>query len=164
MLGTRQLDQMQRCILDVLARNIPGDLIEAGVWRGGLTIFMRAVLMAYRVTDRRVWVADSFAGLPTINRQHDTSGWQRGDMAVSLEAVRDNFARYGLLDEQVVFLKGFFAETLPKAPVRSLSILRVDADLYQSTMDVLRNLYSVLSIGGMQSSMITKTCQIAGRR
>jgi len=148
MLGTRQLDSMQRCIVDVLNRNIPGDLIEAGVWRGGMTIFMRAVLMAYHVTDRKVWVADSFDGLPAIDRVHETFDWQTGDMAIPLETVRDNFARYGLLDEQVVFLKGFFAETLPKAPVRPLSILRVDADLYQSTMDVLRNLYSALSIGG----------------
>ena len=148
MLGTRQLDQMQRCIVDVITRNIPGDLIEAGVWRGGMTIFMRAVLMAYQVTDRKVWVADSFDGLPAIDTQSETFDWRRGDMAISLASVKDNFARYGLLDEQVVFLKGFFAETLPKAPVRSLSILRVDADLYQSTKDVLRNLYSALSPGG----------------
>ena len=148
MLGTRQLDQMQRCVADVLARNIPGDLIEAGVWRGGMTIFMRAVLKAYQITDRKVWVADSFAGLPTIDRQADTFDWQRGDMAVSLETVKNNFARYGLLDEQVVFLKGFFSETLPGAPIRQLSILRVDADLYESTMDVLGNLYSALSPGG----------------
>jgi O-methyltransferase len=148
MLGTRQLDQMQRCVVDVLTRNIPGDLIEAGVWRGGMTIFMRAALKAYQVADRKVWVADSFAGLPTIDRRHETFDWKSGDMAISVETVRGNFARYGLLDEQVVFLKGFFAETLPNAPVRSLSILRVDADLYQSTMDVLRNLYSALSVGG----------------
>jgi O-methyltransferase len=148
MLGTRQLDHVQRCIIDVLTRNIHGDLIEAGVWRGGMTIFMRAALMAYQITDRKVWVADSFAGLPEIARQHETFAWHRGDMAVSLEAVRNNFARYGLLDEQVVFLKGFFSETLPTAPIRQLSILRVDADLYESTMDVLRNLYAALSVGG----------------
>jgi hypothetical protein len=148
MLGTRQLDHMQQCIVDVLTRNIPGDLIEAGVWRGGMTIFMRAALMAYQVADRKVWVADSFAGLPAIDRQNDAFAWQGGDMAVSLETVRINFARYGLLDEQVVFLEGFFCETLPTAPIRQLSILRVDADLYASTMDVLRNLYSVLSAGG----------------
>jgi O-methyltransferase len=148
MLGTRQLDHMQRCIVDVLTRNIPGDLIEAGVWRGGMTIFMRAVLKAYQITDRKIWVADSFAGLPEIDRQRETFAWQRGDMAVSLETVENNFARYGLLDEQVMFLKGFFSETLPTAPIRQLSILRVDADLYESTMDVLRNLYSALSAGG----------------
>jgi hypothetical protein len=104
--------------------------------------------MAYGVTDRKLWVADSFAGLPAIDRQNDTFDWQSGDMAVSLETVRSNFARYGLLDEQVVFLKGFFGETLPSASIRQLSILRVDADLYESTMDVLRNLYSSLSPGG----------------
>jgi O-methyltransferase len=148
MLGTRQLDQMQRCIEDVLTRNIPGDLIEAGVWRGGMTIFMRAVLMAYQATDRKVWVADSFAGLPEADGKNDTFAWRKGDMAVSLEIVRTNFARYGLLDDQVVFLKGFFCDTLPAAPISRLSILRVDADMYASTMDVLRNLYPVLSPGG----------------
>lgn len=148
MLGTRQLDHMQQCIVDVLRRNVPGDLIEAGVWRGGMTIFMRAVLMAYQVTDRKVWVADSFAGLPEIDRRQDTFAWQKGDMAVPLETVKNNFARYGLLDDQVAFLKGYFSETLPTAPIRQLSILRADADLYESTMDVLTNLYSALSAGG----------------
>jgi O-methyltransferase len=148
MLGTRQLDHMQKCIVDVLTRNVPGDLIEAGVWRGGMAIFMRAVLMAYQVTDRKVWAADSFAGLPAFDRQNDTFDWNTGDMAVSLETVKTNFARYGLLDEQAVFLKGFFSDTLPTAPIRQLSILRVDADLYESTIDVLRNLYSALSPGG----------------
>ena len=148
MLGTRQLDLMQKCIADVLTRNIPGDLIEAGVWRGGMTIFMRAALAAYQVNDRQVWVADSFAGLPEIDRRHDGSAWNKGEMAVSLDTVRNNFARYGLLDEQVVFLKGFFSDTLPTASIRQLAILRVDADLYGSTMDVLRNLYSALSTGG----------------
>lgn len=148
MLGTRQLDHMQRCITDVLARNIPGDLIEAGVWRGGMTIFMRAVLKAYQVRDRKVWVADSFAGLPEIDRRTDFFAWNPGDMAASLETVKDNFARYGLLDGQVVFVQGFFREALPKAGIRRLAILRVDADLYGSTMDALDNLYPALSPGG----------------
>ena len=148
MLGTRQLDHMQRCILDVLDRSVPGDLLEAGVWRGGMTIFMRAVLKAYGVTDRKVWVADSFAGLPEIDGQLETFAWRSGDMAASLDMVRDNFARYGLLDESVEFLPGFFSETLPKTTIGRLSILRADADLYGSTMDVLCNLYPALSVGG----------------
>jgi O-methyltransferase len=69
-------------------------------------------------------------------------------MAASLKTVRNNFTRYGLLDEQEVFLKGFFGETLPAAPIQQLSILRVDADLYESTTDVLRNLYGALPVGG----------------
>lgn len=148
MLGTRQLDHMQKCIADVLDRRVPGDLIETGVWRGGMTIFMRAVLKAFDVKDRKVWVADSFAGLPPVDRRKETFAWKAGDMAVSLETVRNNFARYGLLDDQVIFLKGFFSDTLPTAPIRQLAILRVDADLYDSTVDVLGSLYSALSPGG----------------
>jgi O-methyltransferase len=143
MIGTRQLDNIQFCITDVLHRKVPGDLIEAGAWRGGVTIFMRAVLKAYGDNERRVWVADSFEGLPK-----NTENLREGDMAVSLDEVRENFARYGLLDENVHFLKGFFNATLPDAPISKLSILRADADLYESTMDVLTNLYPKLSVGG----------------
>ena len=148
MLGTRQLDHMQRCIVEVLERQVSGDLIEAGVWRGGMAIFMRAALKAYGCRDRKVWVADSFAGLPPINPEHETFDWQMGSMAVPLATVKNNFARYGLLDEQVAFLEGFFSATLPRSPIERLAILRVDADLYESTLDVLRNLYQALSPGG----------------
>jgi len=148
MLGTRQLDHMQMCINDVLDRGIPGDLVEAGVWRGGMTIFMRAALGVRRERKRRVWVVDSFEGLPNPDAALDSFGWKAGEMAVSVDEVRGNFARYGLLDDQVVFLKGFFSDTLPKAPISALSILRVDADLYESTRDVLENLYPKLSVGG----------------
>ncbi len=148
MLGTRQLDNMQFCIVDILQRHVPGDLMEAGVWRAGMTIFMRAVLKAYGDRERRVWVADSFEGLPEPDAPFDSFGWKRGQMAVSLDEVKDNFARYGLLDDKVCFLKGFFGETLPGAPINELAILRVDADLYESTLDVLTHLYGRLSIGG----------------
>jgi O-methyltransferase len=68
MLGTCQLDHMQACIADVLTPNVPGDVIEAGVWRGGMAIFMRAALAAFQSTGRKVCVADSFAGLPEVDR------------------------------------------------------------------------------------------------
>ena len=71
------------------------------------------MLKAYQIADRRVWVADSFAGLPSIDAQHETFEWRAGDMAVSLETVKDGFARYGLLDEQMQFLKGFFPTRFP---------------------------------------------------
>ena len=62
--------------------------------------------------------------------------------------VRRNFERYGLLDDQVVFLKGWFKDTLPKADIGALSILRLDGDMYQSTMDALNALYPRVSPGG----------------
>jgi len=148
MLGIKQLDQMQACITDVIKRNVPGDVLEAGVWRGGMTIFMRGVLKVMGERQRRVWVVDSFEGLPDPEASFDSFGWMKGAMAVSLDQVRSSFARYGLLDEQVVFLKGFFNDTLQDAGISALSVLRVDADLYESTRDVLNHLYPKLSAGG----------------
>lgn len=148
MLGLRQLEHVQECIVDVLQNGVPGDLLEAGVWRGGMAIFMRGALRAYGARDRIVWAADSFAGLPQPDEGQEYDQWSEGDMAVSLEEVRQNFERYGLLDGQVRFLKGFFGDTLHHAPIERLAILRVDADLYSSTMDVLNNLYKRLSSGG----------------
>jgi O-methyltransferase len=148
MLGTRQLDNMQACISTILSDGIEGDLLEAGVWRGGMTIFMRAVLRAHGDRRRRVWVADSFAGLPIPDRAHESFGWRPGDMSASIDEVRANFAKYGLLDEQVQFLEGYFKETLPHSAIPQLAILRVDADLYESTKEVLAALYPRLAVGG----------------
>jgi len=153
MIGLARLDNLQYCITDVLQRRVPGDLIETGVWRGGATIFMRAVLKAYGDTRRTVWVADSFQGLPKPDARRypadtDDVFWALDVLAVSLEDVKANFARYGLLDDQVRFLVGWFSDTLPRAEIERLSILRLDGDMYESTMDGLRNLYPKLSAHG----------------
>ncbi len=144
MIGIPELDNLQFCIEQVLVDDVPGDLIETGVWRGGATIFMRAVLAAYGVTDRTVWVADSFQGFPSDALGSDTYY----EFAVSLDTVRANFARYGLLDEQVRFLAGWFKDTLPDAPFSQLAVARLDGDLYESTWDAMSSLYPRLSPGG----------------
>lgn len=153
MVGLQRLDHVHRCIADVLSNDVPGDLIETGVWRGGTCIFMRAALAAYGEHDRVVWVADSFAGLPKPDAKaypHDggDSHWTARVLAVSRKEVEANFHRYGLLDEQVRFLEGWFKDTLPNAPIEKLSIIRLDGDMYESTMDGLQALYPKLSVGG----------------
>ena len=70
MIGLKRLANLRMCVETILDDRVPGDLIETGVWRGGATIFMRAILKARNVTDRRVWVADSFAGLPAPDVAH----------------------------------------------------------------------------------------------
>jgi len=153
MIGLKRLDNLLQCCRDVVEKKIQGDFIETGVWRGGSCILMRAVLAAYRDTGRKVFVADSFAGLPPPDE--DNYEADAGDvhhqmdfLAVSEEQVRRNFERYGLLDEQVVFLKGWFKDTLPTAPIDDLAILRLDGDMYESTMTALDALYDKLSPGG----------------
>jgi O-methyltransferase len=153
MVGLRRLDNVERCIADVLERDIPGDLVEAGAWRGGTTIFMRAVLAAYGDERRRVWVADSFQGLPKpdaaafpADAKLDYTGYP--ELAVGVEQVKANFARYGLLDERVEFLPGWFKDTLAEAPIDRIAVMRLDGDLYESTVDALDALYPKLSVGG----------------
>lgn len=153
MIGLKRLDNIQFCVEGVIQNNIKGDLIETGVWRGGACIFMQAILAAYGVTDRRVFVADSFAGLPKPNETKYTEDkgnrcYKELFLAVSKEEVEANFEKYGLLDSQVVFLQGWFKDTLPNAPIDKLAVLRLDADMYESTMDALSNLYPKLSKGG----------------
>ena len=149
MAGHRRIENVQHCIENVITNGVPGDFIETGVWRGGMTIFMRGVLKAYGITDRTVWVADSFEGLPAPANEAD--GWDLSDvryLKVSLEQVQENFRKFGLLDEHVKFLKGWFKDTLPVAPITRLAILRLDGDMYSSTMDALRSLYDKVSSGG----------------
>ena len=153
MVGLKRLDNLQFCISDVLRQGVPGDLLEAGVWRGGAAIFMRGALKAYGDAHRVVWVVDSFQGLPRPDpvRYPEDKGdrhWTHPELSASLETVKQNFARYGLLDERVRFLHGWFKDTLPRAPIQRLAVLRIDADMYASTMEALSHLYQKVSIGG----------------
>ena len=152
MIGLHRMNNIQACMAQIVADGVPGDLIETGVWRGGSTIFMRGILAAYGITDRTVWVADSFQGLPVpdVERYPVDAFWepQASFLHVSEEVVRANFARYELLDDQVRFLVGWFKDTLPTAPIEQLALLRLDGDLYGSTWDALNALYPKLAPGG----------------
>jgi O-methyltransferase len=153
MIGMKRLNQLQECVEDVLEHNVPGDFIEAGTWRGGAAIFLRALLKAHRVEDRSVWVADSFEGLPSpdVDKYPADAGdydFTSPVLAVPLEQVKLNFARFGLLDDHVQFVKGWFRDSLPKLRDKQWSVIRLDGDMYESTMDGLQFLYPKLSIGG----------------
>lgn len=154
MVGLKRLENVQACIASVIRDGVPGDFIEAGTWRGGTAIFMRAALSAFGDSTRTVWVADSFQGLPKPDaenypRDAGDKHWQVNQyLGVSLENVQANFKRYGFLDDRVRFLKGWFKDSLPAAPITSLAIARLDGDMYESTIQALTSLYPKLSVGG----------------
>lgn len=153
MVGLKRMQNIEDCVTAIIEDEVPGDLIETGVWRGGSCIFMRGNLKAWGDTTRKVWVADSFEGLPAPNEKdfpadagqvfHEQKG-----LSVGEAVVRHNFERYGLLDDQVKFLKGWFKDTLPTAPIEQLALIRLDGDLYESTIQALEALYPKLSPGG----------------
>lgn len=149
MIGLRRMENLQYCVEEILKNNIPGDLIETGVWRGGACIFMRGILKEYGIANRKVFVADSFKGFPNPKYDMDKCATFLNDsiLSVSKENVKSNFKKYGMLDEQVEFIEGYFSDTLPKIE-GIFSLLRLDGDLYESTWDGLINLYPKLSVGG----------------
>lgn len=152
MIGRKRLKQLRLACEGVLVRGIRGDFVEAGVWRGGASILMRGVLAAYRVENRKVWLFDSFSGLPAPSLefpQDKNSNFHEFDeLSVSLEQVKHNFASYKLLDPNVVFVKGWFKDTMPQAQVKKIALLRLDGDLYESTIQGLEQLYPKVSSGG----------------
>ena len=154
MVGMRRLDNLHQCARMVLREGVPGDFVETGVWRGGCGLLMRAVLEAYEDTERSVWLADSFQGLPAPSLAEypqdsgDPHATLTSYLGVSLETVQANFRRYGLLDDRVKFLPGWFRDTLPVAPVERIAVLRLDGDMYESTHLALTHLYPKLSSGG----------------
>jgi hypothetical protein len=151
MVSPQRLRNVKEAAEAVLAEKLPGDFVEAGVWRGGLCILMKAVLAAAG-EQRRVFVCDSFQGLPEITEGVDAplKLHERPLLAVSAEQVRANFDLFGLLDEHVVFVEGWFADTMPKLreEIGEIAILRLDGDYYTSTRDVLDQLYDKVVPGG----------------
>lgn len=153
MTGRHRLDFLQQAIETIVAENVPGDIIETGVWRGGSMIFASALLDLSSETERSIWCADSFEGMPVptvagegFSGTEDFS--DRAYLTVSVDQVKNNFRRFNVLSDRIKFLKGWFSETLPTAPIEKIAILRLDGDLYESTMDALKPLYPKVSRGG----------------
>ncbi len=158
MIGRHRLNNIQYCMEYCLENDIPGDFIETGVWRGGAVIFMKGILKAHGIKDRKVYVADSFEGCPKPEldrypfdkkkRQSRHDFYQIQILSVSKEEVEENFQRYNLLDENVIFVEGFFEHSLHLVDTPNIAVLRLDGDMYSSTIQVLDQLYDKVPKGG----------------
>jgi O-methyltransferase len=154
MIGLHRLNNIERCAERLFADGVEGDFLEAGVCQGGATIFMRALQVAHGQGHRRTWVVDSFEGVPPSEKEVDRRYPIRLEearepwLACSLARVRDNFVRYGLLDDGVEWVPGWVSESLPAAPIGPLALLRIDVDLYSPTAECLDLLYDRLVPGG----------------
>ena len=151
MIGLKRMQQLHDALDTIRREDIPGDLMETGVWRGGAVIFMTAYLRVYGM-HRTVFAADSFEGLPPPDPRYPVDAGDQHHAyevtRVSLEQVKANFAKYDIPTDDVVFIKGFFADTMPTAPVDDLALLRLDGDMYSSTIEVLETMYPKVNAGG----------------
>jgi len=154
MIGWKRIDNIAAILADVIQNGIEGDYIETGVWRGGASVFAKGVLSVMEQNSTRIsYVCDSFRGLPPGDKKlhKNDAGWDTTKyLEVPLEIVANNFMKFGLMDPNVVFAKGFFNETMPPLSrlIKKLSVMRLDGDMYESTVDVLYHMYDKLSVGG----------------
>jgi O-methyltransferase len=155
MVGLARLANVLDCTARALVDGVPGDLVETGVWRGGTAIYLRAILAALGDESRRVWACDSFQGLPEADAERYPIDvplrlHEHAALAVGVDAVRAAFERYGLLDDRVRFVEGWFRDTLPvlAGEIGPIAVLRLDGDLYESTIDALTHLEPLVSPGG----------------
>jgi len=149
----------------VAQAGLPGDLVECGVWRGGSVMMMALELLRRGAADRRLWLYDTFAGLPMPDAAVDVDilgnraidGWQAATLpdgqtywAYADEAdVRRNMALTGYPAEQLRFVPGMVEETLPATAPERIALLRIDTDWYASYRHVLHALYDRVVPGGV---------------
>ena len=137
-LGRFRLDHLARSLEVIRDEAVEGDLVDSGTRRGGAGIFMRGFLEAHEMSRRRVWVADRF----------ENGGSDGFRFARDLNTVREGFARFGLLDDRVVFLQGPPSRTLLEAPINHLALLRVDSQDPDEIEGLLGGLYDRVTPGG----------------
>jgi O-methyltransferase len=150
------LELAERCIVD----NVPGDFVECGVYRGVHPAVMAYACQKHGVTNRRVHLFDSFAGIPESGPRDDETitgcihGGDRlvsvGHSVCSVEDVQRRMRQWGVDASLLVYHKGWFQQTVKPAAamIDAIAILRLDCDLYTSTMACLPSLYPKLSRGG----------------
>jgi O-methyltransferase len=149
----------------VVDQNIDGDFVECGVWRGGNAIVAAEIFKLYN-SPKKVWLFDTFKGMTAPTEEDvrisdgklakhrylsDDRGTHNEWCYASIDDVRNNFIKKGLLSKNVVFVEGDILETLNNTPPEvpsKISVLRLDTDWYESTKMELEILYPALSVGG----------------
>jgi len=159
MTSAERLFGLHQAIRYLHAAEIPGDVVECGVWRGGSSMMAALTLMALDVT-RPLWLYDTFEGM-TAPSEHDKPFQGTPDAAeaeyrrslewadASLQDVQANMANTGYPTELVRYVRGDIAQTLPAEMPDSVALLRLDTDWYASTRHELEHLWPRLSPGGV---------------
>ena len=169
MTGAPRLQALVDSVRYCLARDIPGDFVECGVWRGGSVLAMILTLQEEGRTDRDIHLFDTFEGM-TAPTEHDVSSldppaletWsaaqERDERPWSElfageqfneEAVRETVLSTGYPPERIHFVRGPVEETLPANAPETIALLRLDTDWYESTRHELEHLYPRLSEAGV---------------
>ena len=134
----------------ILSEGISGCLVECGVYKGAHPITMSYICQVTGVT-REIWLFDSFEGITERGEEDDSpriAHLRRGDFKCTIEEVRKNLVKCSIDVKAIRFVKGWFHETVPLTQVSAIALLRLDADLYESTKICMQHLYNKVVTGG----------------
>lgn len=153
MVGMKRLGNIRECVEACLANHIEGSFVECGVWRGGSLIMMKGVLDFHGASDRKIYGFDSFQGMPKPDykrypKEQDIDLSDTEYLVVTEKDVLANFANFGFDMENIHLVPGWFKDTLPSSSIEKVAVLRLDGDHYESTIQILDNLYDKVSSGG----------------
>ncbi len=152
MVTNKKLINLYNLVHKAINLDLPGDIVECGVWHGGSAAVMAVALRDLPHTEERtLWLFDSFQGLPPPDEKDGRKakekyfqGWNRGDP----QKVEEIFGKCGVSMDSVRIVPGWFESTLKTTPVGSIAILHIDADWYSSVNTVLETLYYKVVPGG----------------
>ncbi len=152
MIGLKRMNQLHDALRVIENEDIPGDIVETGIWRGGALIFAASFLEIYGVKGRKIFGCDSFEGLPKPSTAYPVDlgdiHYQFDYLSVAIEQVRRNLKKYNVSLDSVTLVKGWFSDTLHKLDTDKVAILRLDGDMYSSTIEALEALYHKVAPGG----------------
>jgi O-methyltransferase len=153
---------LTRAVEYVVARPVPGAVVECGVWRGGSVMAIALTLLRLGVTDRDLYLFDTFTGMTEPGEEDvKLGGGRAADILAGasrdsdhwafapLEQVREAVLGVGYPEERIHFVQGRVEDTLPGSAPPEVALLRLDTDWYASTKHELAHLYPRLAAGGV---------------
>jgi len=153
MVTNKNLLTLHKLVQKVNRLNVPGDIVECGVWNGGSAAIMALADAqdVHNTKKRVIWLFDSFQGLPpatekdvNVKRENYFAGWNKGEIS-NVEQV---FRKLGLCLDRVKIVPGWFDSTLRTAAIDQIAVLHIDADWYESVKLVLDVFYEKVAPGG----------------
>jgi len=143
-LSPERLRGLWDAVKDANQAKVPGDLVECGCWRGGSA----AILGRADDTRRRLWVLDSFAGMPAPSEKDPPQAAAEIGLCVATEDDVVKFLVDEGLSSRVITVPGLFKDTIPILPVQKIAVLHIDCDWYESVKQCLEGLYDKVSATG----------------
>lgn len=144
----------------ILKNNIPGDMVECGVWKGGSCMLMALMLKDAVISDRKIFLYDTFEGMTEpgdLDGEEEKKQWEEGRVSETLntmcyaplEEVKANLRTTGFPENRIIYIKGKVEDTIPGTMPSSISLLRLDTDWYESTRHELQHLYPMIASKGV---------------